>query len=200
MRITEIEAANLAKHYHRWHVEHLGTMANPRPNGVFRILGGQLNSASSAEVRNRKVKDVVGLINEWEIPRAGCLSEVGVNWSIYPSSYNPASWFRDKIQDIKAHTAHSKHENVAHITNEKEAPHLPAGNSQDTPKNAQQTVEDIGNGAQYYSLPIRHTSSGWSPRITSDNTSHEVQPLYSNSSCTIFKTQASLTLHRASLL
>jgi hypothetical protein len=112
-RIAEIEAANMAKHYHRWHVERLGTMTSPRPDGVFRILGGQLNSASSAEVRSRKVKDVVGLINEWEV-QAGCLSEVGVNWSSYPSSANLASWFRDEIQDIKTHTAHNKHENVAH--------------------------------------------------------------------------------------
>ena len=89
-RIAEIEAANLAKHYHRWHVERLGTMTNPRPDGVFRILGGQLNSASSAEVRSRKVKDVVSLINEWEV-QAGYLSEVGVNWSSYPSSANLAS-------------------------------------------------------------------------------------------------------------
>ena len=112
-RIAEIEAANMAKHYHRWHVKRLGTMTSPRPDGVFRILGGQLNSASSAEVRSRKVKDVVGLINEWEV-QAGCLSEVGVNWSSYPSSANLASWFRDEIQDIKTHTAHNKHENVAH--------------------------------------------------------------------------------------
>ena len=111
--IAEIEAANLAKHYHRWHVDRLGTMATPRPDGVFRILGGQLNSASSTEVRSRKVKDVVGLINEWEV-QAGCLSEVGVNWSSYPSSANLASWFREEIQDIKTHTAHNKHENVAH--------------------------------------------------------------------------------------
>ena len=38
-RIAEIEAANMAKHYHRWHVERLGTMTSPRPDGVFRILG-----------------------------------------------------------------------------------------------------------------------------------------------------------------
>ncbi len=38
--IAEIEAANLAKHYHRWHVQWLGTLVNPRPDGVFRILGG----------------------------------------------------------------------------------------------------------------------------------------------------------------
>ncbi len=111
--IAEIEAVNLAKHYHQWHVQRLGSLVNPRPDGVFRILGGQLNSASSLEVRSRKVKDVVRLINEWEV-QAGCLSEVGVNWSSYPSSANLASWFREDIQDIRTHTAHNTHENVAH--------------------------------------------------------------------------------------
>ncbi len=111
--IAKIEAANLAKHYIWWHVPQLGHMENPRPDGVFRILGGQLNSASSLDVRARKILDVVRLINDWEI-QAGCLSEVGVNWSSYPSSANLAFWFRDEIPDITTHTAHNKHENVAH--------------------------------------------------------------------------------------
>jgi hypothetical protein len=111
--IAEIEAANLAKHYARWHVPRLGHMENPRPGGVFRIFGGQLNSASSLDVCRWKIADVVRIINNWEI-QAGCLSEVGVNWSSYPSSANLASWFRNEIPDVKIHTAHNKHENVAH--------------------------------------------------------------------------------------
>jgi hypothetical protein len=111
--IAEIEAVNLAKHYERWHVPWLGHMENPRPDKVFRILGGQLNSASSLEVRTLQVADVVCLINDWEI-QAGCLLEVGVNWFSYPSLVNLASWFCDEIQDIRTHTAHNKHENVAY--------------------------------------------------------------------------------------
>jgi hypothetical protein len=111
--IAEIEAANLAKHYAWWHVPRLGHMENPRPDGVFRIFGGQLNSASSLDVCRRKIADVVRIINDWEI-QAGCLSEVGVNWSSYPSSVNLASWFRNEIPDVKTHTAHNMHENVAH--------------------------------------------------------------------------------------
>jgi hypothetical protein len=79
----------------------------------FVFWGGQLNSASSLDVRARKIADVVRLINNWEI-QAGCLSEVGVNWSSYPSSANLTSWFQDEIPDITTHTAHNKHENVAH--------------------------------------------------------------------------------------
>jgi hypothetical protein len=88
-------------------------MENPQPDGVFRIFGGQLNSASSLHIRARKILDVVRLINNWEI-QAGCLSEVGVNWSSYPSLANLASWFCDECPDIMTHTVHNKHENVAH--------------------------------------------------------------------------------------
>ncbi len=111
--IAKIEAENLAKHYKWWHVPHLGHMENPRLDGVFCILGGQHNSASSLDVHARKITDVVQLINDWEI-QAGCLSEVEVNWSSYPSLANLTSWFQDEVPDIKTHTAHNKHENVAH--------------------------------------------------------------------------------------
>ena len=94
-------------------MEQLGAIENPQPEGVFRIVGGQLNSASSTEVRSRKVSEVVRLINEWEV-QAGGLSEVGVNWSKYPSSANLASWFKESIPDMKTHTAHNRHENIAY--------------------------------------------------------------------------------------
>ena len=61
--IAEIKAANLAKHYAWWHVPRLGHMENPRPDGVFRIFGGQLNSASSLDICRRKIADVVRIIN-----------------------------------------------------------------------------------------------------------------------------------------
>jgi hypothetical protein len=75
--IAEIEAANLAKHYKRWHIPWLGHIECQRLDGVFCILGGKLNSASSLKVRTRKVADVVRLVNDWEV-QAGCLLEVGV--------------------------------------------------------------------------------------------------------------------------
>ena len=57
--IAKIEAANLAKHYKWWHVPCLGHMENPQPDGVFCILGGQLNSASSLDIRAWEIADVV---------------------------------------------------------------------------------------------------------------------------------------------
>jgi hypothetical protein len=111
--IAEIEAPNLARHYARWHVPHLGNIEQQHPDGVFRFLGGQLNSASSTEVRTCKVDDLQRLINDWEVQGRG-LSEVGVNWSTYPSSANLASWFKYEIPDMHTHTAHNTHEKVSH--------------------------------------------------------------------------------------
>jgi hypothetical protein len=42
--IAEIKAANLAKHYKRWHVPWLGHTERQRPDGVFHILGDNLTA------------------------------------------------------------------------------------------------------------------------------------------------------------
>ncbi len=109
--VMEIEAANLAKHYKRWHVPCLGNVPAQRPDGVFRIMGRQLNSASSTEVHLCKVADMLRVLNNWEV-QGGCLLEVGVNWSTHPPLANLASWFRDEIPDMGTHTAHNSHEVV----------------------------------------------------------------------------------------
>jgi hypothetical protein len=76
--IAEIKAINLAKKYNQWHVPRFRSMSQQRPEGVFGILGGQLNSASSLDVRSRKTGDIIHLIKEWEI-QGGVISEVGIN-------------------------------------------------------------------------------------------------------------------------
>ncbi len=112
--IADIEATNLAKQYARWHVQRIGHMEQTPPNGVFRIMGGQLNSASSSEVRARKTSDIIRLINDWEV-QGGCLSEVCIDWSTYSPSANLASWFRSELPDIRSYTAYNKHEQgIAH--------------------------------------------------------------------------------------
>ncbi len=103
--IVEIEATNLARHFTCWHVPRLRQMVQQRPDGVFRFLGGQLNSASSMEVRTCKVVELTRLINNWQA-QAGGLLEVGVNWGAYPSS--------DNIPDMRTHTAHNTHKKVSH--------------------------------------------------------------------------------------
>jgi hypothetical protein len=111
--IAEIESINLANQYNQWHVLRLGSISQKCPGRVFQILEGQLNSASSLEARLHKTGDIIRLIKEWEI-QGGAISEVGVNWGTYPSSANLASWFWEDIQDMHTHTAHNKHEGVAH--------------------------------------------------------------------------------------
>jgi hypothetical protein len=89
-------------------------MEQTRPDGVFRIMGGQLNSASSSEVRARKTSNIIRLINNWEV-QGGCLSEVGIDWSTYSPSANFAPWFRLEFPDIHSYTAHNKHkQGIAH--------------------------------------------------------------------------------------
>ncbi len=57
--ITDIEATNLAQHYTRTHVPRLGNMKKMQPEGVFRLLGGQMNSALSTNAHLRKMGNIV---------------------------------------------------------------------------------------------------------------------------------------------
>jgi hypothetical protein len=72
-----------------------------------------MNSAASTKTRIRKTRDLVRICQEFEV-QGGALSEVGVNWSTFPSSANLASWLRDDIPDIRTHEAHNRHKGVAH--------------------------------------------------------------------------------------
>ena len=90
-RIVAIEAAEIAKRWHRSHVPQLGNMQKERGDGVLRCFGGQLNSASSRDVRDRKITEINWVVDEWDLQLGG-FSEVGVNWKTYPSSYSFASW------------------------------------------------------------------------------------------------------------
>ncbi len=66
-----------------------------------------MNSASSSEVRARKMGNIIWLINDWEIQR-GCLLEVEIDWSTYGPSANLASWFCLEVQDLCLHTVHNR--------------------------------------------------------------------------------------------
>jgi hypothetical protein len=59
-------------------------MKKIQPEGVFQLLGGQMNSALSTYACLRKMGDIVQLCKEFEI-QGGLLSEVGVNWPTFPS-------------------------------------------------------------------------------------------------------------------
>jgi hypothetical protein len=96
--------------YDRWHVPRLGNMAENRPDGIFRFMGAQLNSISSADSRDRKVTEIDRIMETWEV-QGGCFQEIGINWSMTSYNRNMTSWFRLKNQEIRTHTAHNIHEN-----------------------------------------------------------------------------------------
>ncbi len=62
-----------------WFVPRLGNMTQDRPEGVFRLVGGNLNSASSKDVRERKISDIHRILEMWDV-QGGGFSEVGIDW------------------------------------------------------------------------------------------------------------------------
>jgi hypothetical protein len=47
------------------------------------LVGGNLNSASTKEVRDRKIADIHWLLETWDI-QGGGFSEIGVDWRRFP--------------------------------------------------------------------------------------------------------------------
>jgi hypothetical protein len=62
--MEEIESIYLANQYNQWHVLRLVSMNQQQLEGVFQILGGQLNSTLSSEVHSRKTGDIICLIKD----------------------------------------------------------------------------------------------------------------------------------------
>ena len=108
VRLIEEEADRQL--YNRWHVPRLGNMAERRPDGIFRFMGAQLNSISSADSRDRKVTEIDRIMETWEV-QGGCFQEIGINWSMTTHNRNMSSWFRLKNQEIRTHTSHNIHKN-----------------------------------------------------------------------------------------
>ena len=92
-RIVEMEAVQITERYKRWHVLELGGMKEDKPQGVFRLMGGQINSASTKEVRDREIAQIERVWDRSEVDMSG-FQELGQNWSKYPSSYRLASLFK----------------------------------------------------------------------------------------------------------
>jgi hypothetical protein len=109
----EMEAAvqkNIEDKRAQWHIPCHGKMKEDRPNGVFRLLGGQLNSAATARTRDRCITDLDRIINKWDVQGGGFL-EVGINWSCLPRTQQLDSWFRASHEEVCTSMAHNKNEN-----------------------------------------------------------------------------------------
>jgi hypothetical protein len=60
--IEQNERTRARKNKDRWYVPHLGEVPQIQPEGIFHLLGGNLNSMTSKEVRDRKIFDIHRLI------------------------------------------------------------------------------------------------------------------------------------------
>jgi hypothetical protein len=76
----------------RWHIPCHGNMKEDRPDGVFRLLEGQLNSAATARTRDRYITDLDRIMKKGDVQDEGFL-EVGINWSCLPRTQQLDSWF-----------------------------------------------------------------------------------------------------------
>ncbi len=75
-----------------WFVQRLGNMPQDRPEGVFQLLGRNLNNALSCDVRDCKISDILRLIETWDV-QCGGFSEVGIEWRNISCSNQLNSWF-----------------------------------------------------------------------------------------------------------
>ncbi len=89
----------------------LGEVPQIRPEGVFHLLGGNLNSASSNEVRDRKISNIHHLIKTWDVQGRG-FSKIGIDWRNLSQSKGLVSWFRTSHDEYRTATAHNTKENV----------------------------------------------------------------------------------------
>ena len=104
-RIVDMEAAQIVKRYNRQHVPELGGMKEEKQAGVFRLMGGQLNSASTKEVRDIKIAQIETIWDKYDVDLS-CFQEICQNWSAFPPSYRLSSWFK-ATRLVKAHTSHN---------------------------------------------------------------------------------------------
>ena len=106
------EEHSLATTLRRWYVPRYGNMEETREDGVFRIMGGQLNSISGPTVRVQKLQDIKRIIQTWDV-QGGCLSEVGINWARQRRSERLQEWLRPDFEDIRVITANNTTENIS---------------------------------------------------------------------------------------
>jgi hypothetical protein len=86
-------------------------MPQDRPEGVFRLLGGNVNSAISRDVRDCKISDIIRLIETWDVQCRG-FSEVGIEWRNISCSKQLNSWFCSGTDTYRTLAANNHQEYV----------------------------------------------------------------------------------------
>jgi hypothetical protein len=106
--IVSIEAEALAKRWERYNAPALGEVPITRPNGVYRFMYCQLNSASTNESRELKSEEILTLVDKYDI-QGVAIAEHCTNFSRYQSSQGLQSWFQQGGRNVKATSAHNRH-------------------------------------------------------------------------------------------
>ena len=75
-----------------WYVPRLGSIPQDRPDGVFHLVGGNLNCTPKKEVRDRKVSDIHRIWETWDV-QGGGFSEIGIDCQRIPQRTHLDSWF-----------------------------------------------------------------------------------------------------------
>jgi hypothetical protein len=91
-----------------WYVPCLGTIPQVRPEGVFRLVGGNLNCASTKEVRDRKVSDIHRILETWDV-QGGGFSKIGIDWRRIPQRKHSNSWFRTCQDEYRTSASHNSY-------------------------------------------------------------------------------------------
>ena len=98
-----------------WYVPCLGKIPQDQPKGTFRLVGGNLNSASTKEVQDRKIADIHWLLETWDI-QGGGFSEIGVDWRRFPQKKRIDSWFCTSQDEYRTSVSHNCQEEITGTT------------------------------------------------------------------------------------
>jgi hypothetical protein len=91
-----------------WYVPRLGTIPQVCPEGVFRLVGGNLNCTSTKEVRDRKVLDIHQILEMWDVQGEG-FSNISIDWRRIPQKKRLDAWFctcKDKYCSSAFHNSY----------------------------------------------------------------------------------------------
>ena len=111
-QVLQQEEEDLQRTLRRYYVPRYGNMVEDKEDGVFRIMGANLNGMSGREVREIKIKDIVRIAEVWDVS-GGCFSEVGINWARRRYGDRLHDWIREKFEDARVITEYNTTENIS---------------------------------------------------------------------------------------
>jgi hypothetical protein len=93
-----------------WYVPCLGLIPQDRPDGVFCLVGENLNCASTKEVRDRKVSDIHRILEMWDVQGGG------IDSNRIPQRKRLDSWFRTSQDEYCTSASHNNYEAITTTT------------------------------------------------------------------------------------